>query len=221
MRKKAIILFSGGVDSTVVLALALAQQRDCLTISFDYGQKHRIELSHAEAIAEHFHVPNRCIKIDPSVFGKSSLTSSMKVPKDRSLEDIGDQSIPSTYVPARNTLFLSFALGICETHGAHEIHFGPNLMDQASYPDCRPAYLNAFQNLIDLGTKQAVESTPPQLITPLVKLVKAEIISLGLALKAPLELTFSCYSPLTDNKPCKRCDACTIRAQGFKLAGLA
>ncbi len=215
MKKKAIVLLSGGLDSAVILALALAQKRECYTLSFDYGQNHRIELKHAEAIAKHYQVSNCVIKVDSMIFSSSSLVSSCKTPPKYDLEDKNTQKIPTTYVPARNTLFLSYALGFCEAHQAHEIHFGANHMDYNAYPDCRPEYVNAFQKVINLATKQSIESHPPQLVTPLISLDKAEIISLGIALKAPLDLTFSCYFPVSDNIPCQTCSACTLRREGF------
>ncbi len=212
---KAIILLSGGLDSTVILALALAQGRQCFALSFDYAQRHHEELKCAQKIAGYYDIPHRIISIDSLAFGQSSLVSDLEAPYLRTPEQIATQGTPNTYVPARNTLFLAYALGQCELLQANEIHFGANCLD-GPYPDCRPAYLEAFQQLICLATKQAVENRPPQLITPLLHWDKSEIIRQGLALKAPLELTLSCYRPLISDLPCQTCDACTLRNEGFR-----
>jgi 7-cyano-7-deazaguanine synthase len=216
---KAIVLLSGGLDSTVVLALALADGKECFALSFDYDQRHILELNAAAQIARHYHVPHKIIKIHPTTFEESNSTLNSKssdspIPKNRTLEQMGRQGIPSTYVPARNTLFLSYALGQCEMRGAQEIHFGPNKMDFAGYPDCRPAYLEAFQFLMSLAVKPTPEGSPLKLITPLIQWDKAEIIRQGLALGAPLDLSFSCYNPCNE-KPCGECDPCILRADGF------
>ena len=213
--RKAVILLSGGLDSTVVLALALAQGRQCSALSFDYAQRHREELERAQKIAAYYEIPHRIISIDPLTFGQSSLVSDLEAPCSRTPEQIASQGTPNTYVPARNTLFLAYALGQCELLQAHEIHFGANCLD-GPYPDCRPAYLEAFQQVICLATKQAVENCPPQLITPLLYWNKSEIIRQGLALKAPLELTLSCYRPSESGSPCQTCDACILRYEGFR-----
>jgi 7-cyano-7-deazaguanine synthase len=216
---KAIILLSGGIDSTVVLALAKSQGSECIAISFDYGQRHLIELKSATAIAQHYNVLHRVIKIDSSCFNgmalSSSLTSNIEVPTNRTLAEIEVAPIPNTYVPARNTLFLAFAVGQAEVNQAQEIHFGPNALDFNHYPDCRPQYMDAYQNLINLATKQAVEGKAPQLITPLIRLDKTEIIRKGMELKVPFDLTWTCYSP-KEEKPCERCDACLLRQAAFE-----
>ena len=221
---KAIILLSGGLDSTVVLALALSQGRTCNVISFDYGQRHIVELESAKKIAAYYKVDHKIIKIDPSAFGMSSLmadkthTSHLKIPENRTLEEMTLQGIPNTYVPARNTLFLAYALGQCELQNAQEIHFGSNKMDYAGYADCRPVFLEAFQSLMKYATKQSIEGAPPRLIVPLIEWDKTEIIRQGLALNAPLEMTLSCYNP-QEFHPCERCDACILRKDGFSRAG--
>lgn len=212
---QAIILLSGGIDSTVVLALALEAKRSVTALSFDYGQRHRKELEHAKQIARYFKVDHRIIKIDPAIFAKTSLVGSMDVPKDRNLETIANSGIPSTYVPARNTLFLAYAIGQAEIFEAQEIYAGPNLLDRNPYPDCRPEYYEAFQRVIDLATKQAVEGRAPKLITPLIDLDKASIVQEGKRLHVPFEMTFSCYSPTVRGEPCKRCDACLIREEAL------
>lgn len=215
--KKAIILLSGGLDSTVVLAIALSKKISCHTVSFDYGQKHAIELEAAKKIAEFYGVPQTIIRIDPTVFSLSSLVSNAAVPQNRSLSEISADRRPSTYVPARNTIFLTYALALCEVHDAQEIHYGPNRLDLNGYMDCRPDYIQSFQNLMNLATKQAVEGKPPTLVTPLVMWDKKEIIEEGMRLKAPLELSWSCYSPI-NARPCQVCDACILRADGFDKA---
>lgn len=204
---KAIILFSGGLDSTVMLALALEQKRDCHCLSFNYGQKHKIELEHAKAIAAHYRVPHRIITIDPSAFETTSLVSNISVPKYASAKEASETGVTSTYVPARNTLFLSYALGQAEILGADEIYFGPNAMDYASYIDCRPAFIEAFQHL----AAHAINSTAPKIVTPLIHWTKEEIVKKGKELNAPLKMTFSCYDPTPDHKPCGSCQACQLR----------
>ncbi|MEC7839591.1 MAG: 7-cyano-7-deazaguanine synthase QueC [Chlamydiota bacterium] len=216
---KAIILMSGGIDSTVTLALALDKGYDCLALSFDYGQRHLIELTSARAICKHYDVPHHTIKIDPSAFGMSSLVEKdSPMPKERSLKEISEGGIPNTYVPARNTIFLSFALGQAEIFNADEIHFGMNAHDISAYPDCRPEYINAFQSLIDVATKQSLEKSPPKIVTPLTKMTKGDIITTGYRLAAPIELTHSCYNPTKNDLQCGVCDACALRKEGFATA---
>ncbi len=213
---KAVILLSGGIDSTVLLALALERGLDCLALSFDYGQRHLIELTSARAICEHYDIPQHTITIDPSAFGHSTLVhTDTPMPDKRSLKEIEQSGIPNTYVPARNTLFLSYALGQAEIIDATEIHFGMNAQDRVGYPDCRPEFVESFQRLVNVATKQSVEKTPPKIITPLIELNKAGIISLGLRLNAPLELTHSCYNPTKTGLQCGTCDACILRNEGF------
>jgi 7-cyano-7-deazaguanine synthase len=216
IRTKAVILFSGGIDSTVALAMALEKDRECYALSFDYGQRHRIELDFAKEIAKHYGISLKIICIDPSVFGKTSLVGKFPVPKDRSTSIIKASGIPNTYVPARNTLFLAYALGQAEILEASEIYVGFNDMDNSPYPDCRPAFVKAFQGLIEVATKQSVEGRVPQLLAPIISMNKTEIIQQGLALNAPLHLTFSCYDPTLDGKPCGRCDACRLRIEAFR-----
>jgi 7-cyano-7-deazaguanine synthase len=213
---KAIILLSGGLDSTIILALALAQKKTCYALSFDYGQRHLVELEAAKAIAHYYQVPHQIIKIESSAFGQSSLVSNLTVPHNHVVENISRQGIQNTYVPARNTLFLAYAVGQAELHQAQEIHFGPNKLDDSCYVDCRPAYIQTFQSLINIATKQAVEGAPPKLVTPLINWDKAEIIRQGLALKVPLDLTISCYNPISLRLVCQQCDACLLREDGFR-----
>lgn len=215
---KAIILFSGGLDSTVVLALALAKGCECYALSFDYGQRHHDELQSARAIADFYKVHHQIISLDSRAFATSSLVSDLTPPQERTRTAMANEGIPNTYVPARNTLFLAYALGLCELYQADEIHFGPNRLDHSCYPDCRKDYLDAFQQVMRFATKQAVEGRPPRLVTPLLQWEKTEIICQGLALKAPLDMTWSCYSPISKGKPCQKCDACVLREEGFKQA---
>lgn len=210
---KAIVLLSGGIDSTVVLAMALERGLSCVALSFDYGQRHSIELEAAKKIAHQYIVPHKIIKIDPSAFGASALVTEELPHQGRAINEILTSSTPNTYVPARNTIFLSFALAQAEMHKAAEIHVGPNALD-TKYPDCSPAYIQAFQNLIHFATKQSIEGQAPKLVTPLVQMNKVEIIKEGIRLKAPLEITHSCYSPIK-KQPCRRCDACILREDAF------
>ncbi len=216
---KAIVLLSGGLDSTVMLAMALANKRECFTISFDYEQRHRIELEAAKKIVAFYGVRHRIMTINPGTFAQSSLVSGHNVPKNRTIKEMS-LSIPNTYVPARNTLFLAYAIGQAELAGAQEIYFGANALDIAAYPDCRPAFIQAFQGVYNVATRQAVEGKPPRLVTPLIEWDKATIIRQGLALKAPLHLTFSCYDPTAKGQPCLQCDACILREQGFAEVNL-
>lgn len=218
--KKAIILMSGGLDSTVITALAVNQGRECLLLSFDYGQRHVVELEAAKKIASHFKLPHRIIKIDPETFGHSSLLrnqqgTTLEVPKNREFKEMMESKTPSTYVPARNTIFLSIALAQAEMFDADEIYIGPNKLD-LKYPDCSENFIQAFQQVINLGTKKTCENKEIRIIAPLLKLDKREIIKLGLSLLAPLELSFSCYSPTETNLPCHSCDACLLRKEGFQ-----
>ena len=211
---KSIILFSGGLDSTVLLAHAL--ERDCtpILISLDYHQKNRIELECATKIAKKYNVEHRIIAIDSSVFKKSSLVDpELEAPKKESI------GIPNTYVPARNTIFLAFALGFAEIEDAAEIHIGVNKLDHTGYPDCRPEYITAFQNLAQYATAQAVQGATPRIVTPLMNMDKADIIRLGKQLKAPLSDSWSCYSP-HNNLHCGECDSCRLRKNGFASANV-
>ncbi len=211
---KAIVLLSGGLDSTVVLAMALERGLSCIALSFDYGQRHKIELQAAKKIATHYNVPHKMIMIEPSAFGSSALVTDELPHQGRSIAEMQRGSTPNTYVPARNTLFLSFALAQAEIHEASEIHMGPNALD-GKYPDCSPAYIQAYQNLIQVATKQALDGNAPKLVAPLLYMNKVEIIQEGLKLKAPIELTHSCYSPTTAGLPCNLCDACILRTDAF------
>ena len=210
--KRAVILLSGGLDSATTLAIAKSDGFDCYALSFRYGQRHAAELDAARRVAKSLGAAEHVIlDIDLGQFGGSALTSDIPVPKDRELDD----TIPVTYVPARNTIFLSFALAWAEVLGAQDIFIGVNALDYSGYPDCRPEYIAAFQQLADLATKAGVEGARVRVHTPLIDMRKADIIRKGLELGVDYGLTFSCYDPTPDGMPCGHCDSCRIREQGF------
>jgi len=218
--KNAVVLLSGGLDSATTLAIARRQGFAVHALSFDYGQRHRIELDCAKQLAaRHGVVQHVILPIDLRRFGGSALTSDLAVPKDRPLDEMS-QGIPITYVPARNTIFLSFALAWAEVLGADDIFLGVNALDYSGYPDCRPEYIAAFQAMANLATKAGVEGRQRLTIhTPLIHCTKAEIIRQGLALGVDYALTTSCYDPAADGRACGRCDACLLRLKGFAEAG--
>ncbi|WP_020558652.1 7-cyano-7-deazaguanine synthase QueC [Thiofilum flexile] len=218
--KKAVVLFSGGLDSTTVLALVKARGYEVHALSFSYGQRHSVELEMARRVAAHMSVSNHSIiNIDPQVFQGSALTSALEVPKNAPNEPIG-QDIPITYVPARNTIFLSFALGLAEVIGADDIFLGVNAVDYSGYPDCRPEFIAAYEQMANLATKAAVQGRHMTIHTPLAGMNKAMIVQEGMALQVDYSLTSSCYDPAPDGRPCTRCDSCVLRAKGFAEAGL-
>lgn len=207
---KAIILFSGGLDSTVLLSQALQEGKECIALSFDYNQRHKIELKAAKKITEYYEVEHHIVPIDSLVFLKSALISKeMKVPKNRTQEERAQQGVPSTYVPGRNTLFLAYANIFAEVHQAEEIHVGFNAQDYC-YPDCSFKYLTAYQKMINLASKQAVEGNLIKIKAPFIEWNKSQIYLKGLELKAPLDWSFSCYDPV-EEMPCLHCDACNLR----------
>lgn len=212
---KAIVLVSGGLDSAVVLAHALSLGRECFALSFDYGQRHKVELKAAQLICAYYAVPQRVISIEPAVFGNWGLVSQTELPKKRTAQEISAGGIPSSYVPARNALFLSYAMGQAELLNAEEIYYGPNQLD-SNYPDCRVSFLEAFQQLLNVATKQASEGHPPKLITPLIHWNKEQIVQRGRQLNVPIDLTFSCYDPLSSGQPCQQCDACILRRNAIE-----
>jgi len=215
----AVILASGGLDSTV--AAAVARQDGCVLhlLTFSYGQRHQVELERARQVGQLLGAANHCIiPLDLRSIVESALTGQKPVPKDRPAgERAGD--IPATYVPARNTIFLALAAAYAETVEASRIYFGANVVDYSGYPDCRPDYLRAFEQVLRLGTKAGVEGHAAEIRTPLLMMTKADIIRLGISLAAPLHLTHSCYDPSVDGKACGRCDSCLIRLEGFREAG--
>lgn len=218
MKKKAVVLYSGGLDSTTCMAIARADGLDPYAISFAYGQRHSIELDKARQYASRIGaVDHQLVQFDLRPFGGSSLTSEQEVPKDRPMDD----AIPTTYVPARNTIFLSFALSWAEALGAFDIYIGVNALDYSGYPDCRPEYIQAFETLANLATRAGVEKTGRYRIhAPLLHLSKAEIIRLGLRLGVDYGLTHSCYDPSAAGRACGRCDSCHLRLKGFAEAGV-
>ena len=212
---KAVVLLSGGLDSATVLALAVARGFTPVPLSFDYGQRHLVELRAAQRICESLSVAQpTVIKLDLRPIGGSALTADMEVPKDRK-----DGGIPVTYVPARNTLFLSYALGQAEVVGASDIFIGVNAIDYSGYPDCRPEFIAEFEKLANLATKAGVEGTRFKVHAPLIRMTKAQIVKEAVKLGLNLGLTHSCYDPVGD-KACGRCDSCRIRKQGFADAGV-
>jgi 7-cyano-7-deazaguanine synthase len=216
---KAVVLLSGGLDSTTTLAMAKRDGFELFALTFDYGQRHRIELDRAQAIAKHFGVADhQIVKIDLRQFGGSALTDSIDVPTDRNQDEM---KIPVTYVPARNTIFLSFCLAYAEVKKASDIFIGVNAVDYSGYPDCRPEFIHAFETLANLATKAGVEGESRLKIhTPLIKLTKAEIIQQGLELGVDYGMTHSCYDPGADGKACGLCDSCHLRLKGFQDAGV-
>jgi queuosine biosynthesis protein QueC len=220
MNKKAIVLLSGGLDSTTCCAIAKSKGFDIYAMSFAYGQRHHVELSASKRVAAFFNVKeHRVVTIDLAVFGGSSLTSTLEVPKNR-LGKKRSEEIPNTYVPARNTIFLSFALGWAEVLGCSNIFIGVNALDYSGYPDCRPEYITAFQAMANLATKAAVEGHDLFIHTPLINLTKAQIIRLGVGLGVDYFLTHSCYDPSPDGLACGACDSCLLRKKGFEEAGI-
>lgn len=217
--KNAVVLLSGGLDSSTVLAIAQSQGYNTYALSFRYGQRHLIELDAAKKVADHIGVKQHLVAdIDLRLFGGSALTADIDVPQDRDESNMSDE-IPVTYVPARNTIFLSFALAWAEVLGSSDIFIGVNALDYSGYPDCRPEYIKAYENMANLATKTGVEGSQHLNIhTPLIELSKAQIIQQGLALGVDYGLTLSCYNPTTDGQVCGRCDSCLLRARGFAEA---
>ena len=217
-RRAAVILLSGGLDSTTVLAIAASKDFECHALTFRYGQRHVRELESAQRVAAWAAVASHTVvSFDLGIIGGSSLTTSEPVPKDRT--QVGSD-IPSTYVPARNTIFLSFALAHAEVIGTGDIFIGVNALDYSGYPDCRPEYISAFERMGTLATRAGVQGKRLKIHTPLIDLSKAEIIRLGLELGVDYAMTTSCYDPDADNRACGHCDACALRLQGFAQAGV-
>lgn len=221
-RAPAVVLLSGGLDSSTVLAIAREQGFEACAISFSYGQRHIHELSAADAVVRTQQTARHVVAtIDLRAFGGSALTADIDVPKGRSAHDMAD-GIPITYVPARNTVFLSYALAWAETLGSTDIFIGVNALDYSGYPDCRPEYIAAFETMANLATKAGVEGKQRLKIhAPLMHLNKAQIIGEGLRLGVDYSQTSSCYDPAPDGRPCGGCDSCVLRAKGFAEAGVA
>ena len=218
---KAVVLLSGGMDSTTVAAIARSRGFDVHALTFRYGQRHQAEVEAARQVAERLGVrSHEVLDIDLRAFGGSALTGDLEVPKDRPLDEMG-HGIPSTYVPARNTIFLAFALGWSEVLGASDIFLGANAVDYSGYPDCRPEFIQAFQTMANLATRAGVEGGRKLTIhAPLLALSKREIIEQGLALGVDYAITRTCYDPSPEGAACGRCDACQLRLKGFREVGL-
>jgi 7-cyano-7-deazaguanine synthase len=225
MGSSAVVLLSGGLDSATTAAVARSQGFDLHALSFAYGQRHAIELSAATEVAQHLGITShRVMEIDLRAFGGSALTDdTIAVPRaaDQHANEAEMAGIPLTYVPARNTIFLSFALAWAEVLGAFDVFIGVNAVDYSGYPDCRPEYLDAFEVMAALATKAGVEGRPTRISAPLIAMSKAEIIRTGLGLGVDYSLTISCYDPDPGGAACGECDACTLRAKGFADAGVA
>lgn len=218
--KRAVVLLSGGLDSTTCLAMAKADGFTPTCLSISYGQRHRVELERAKAAAASLGVSDvRRLELDLRAIGGSALTADIAVPKDRSESEVG-VGIPVTYVPARNTVFLSLALGLAEVIGARDLFIGVNAVDYSGYPDCRPEFIHAFEKLATLATKAGVEGERFRIHAPLSGMTKADIIRAGMKLGVRYELTHSCYDPDPRGRACGRCDSCRIRRRGFELAGV-
>jgi 7-cyano-7-deazaguanine synthase len=218
--KPAIVLLSGGLDSATAAAVARHDGFEVHAVSFRYGQRHAVELAAAARVAAHLGVAShRVIELDLRSIGGSALTDEIAVPKDRSETEMA-QSIPITYVPARNTIFLSYALGVAEVARASDIFIGVNALDYSGYPDCRPEFVSAFEAMANLATKAGVEGKRLRIHTPLIGLSKSEIIKLGTSLGVDFGLTSSCYDPLPDAAACGRCDSCQLRLRGFRESSL-
>lgn len=221
-KPRAVVLLSGGLDSSTVLAVAIDEGFAACALTFRYGQRHQVEIEAARRVARHFAVAeHRVVEIDLRAFGGSALTSDVDVPKDRALNDMA-RDIPITYVPARNTIFLSFALAWAEVLGAGDIFIGVTAIDFSGYPDCRPEYIAAYERMANLATKAAVEGRQRVRIhTPLIAMTKAEIIRRGRALGVDYAMTVTCYDPSPGGAACGRCDACLLRLRGFEENGLS
>lgn len=216
--KRAVVLLSGGIDSTTTFAIALSEGYDVYALSFEYGQRHQIEIKAAQRVANSLGAKeHRIAKIDLRVFGGSALTDDIAVPKQRGQAEIA-RAIPVTYVPARNTIFLAYALAWAEVIPADDIFLGVNAIDYSGYPDCRPEFIEAFENLANVGTKAGVEGRRFQIHTPLIKLSKADIIRKAVELGVDLSLTHSCYDPTPEGFACGKCDSCLLRLKGFREA---
>lgn len=222
IRRRAVILLSGGLDSATVLAIAKSEDYDCFVLSFDYGQRSLAELNAAKAVAQDLSVvEHRVLRLNLEDFGGSALTDHSLSMPESDTENLPEEGIPLTYVPARNTVFLSLALGWAEVLDAAAIFIGVNAVDYSGYPDCRPEFIKAFEMMAALATRQGVEGAPIRIETPLIDLTKAEIIQAGVRLGLDYSKTVSCYQADDEGRACGRCDSCRLRAVGFKQAGIS
>lgn len=218
--QKAVVLLSGGLDSTTTLAIAKCEGFEVYALTANYGQRHQIEIEFAHRVAQAFSaIKHSIVEIDLRQFGGSALTDDIHVPKNRSLGEM-EQEIPVTYVPARNTILLSFALAWAEVLGSTDIFTGVNAVDYSGYPDCRPEYIEAFEKMANLATKAGVEGRRLKIHTPLISLTKAEIIKRGTELGVDYSLTLTCYEPSPNGEACGKCDSCILRLKGFAEAGI-
>jgi len=218
-RKKAVVLISGGLDSATIMAIARSEGYELHGISFDYGQRHHFELQAAEKVCAANNVASHVVfPVDTAIFRGSALTNDIDVPHNRSDDEMSG-SIPVTYVPARNTIFLSIALGLAESLGAHDLFIGVNAVDYSGYPDCRPEFVAAFEAMANLATKAGVEGQKIKVHAPLITMTKAQIIQRGVELGVDYSLTHSCYDPSPDGISCGECDSCLLRLKGFADAG--
>jgi 7-cyano-7-deazaguanine synthase len=222
MSKRAVVLASGGLDSTTIMAIAKHEGYDIYALSFDYGQLHKLELEAAKTVVDYFGAKKHLIlRLELDTIGGSALTDDIPVPHGRGLNEIGSDGIPITYVPARNTIFLSYALAWAEVLDATDIFIGVNALDFSGYPDCRPEYIKAFQEMANLATKAGVEGKSVTIHTPIINMTKAQIIKKGVSLGVDYSMTHSCYNPAKDGRPCGKCDSCLLRKKGFEEAGLS
>jgi 7-cyano-7-deazaguanine synthase len=221
MGKKGVVLVSGGLDSTTIMAIMKHEGYDMYALSFDYGQRHKLELEAARVIADHFGAKRHLIlSLDLDAIGGSALTDDIPVPEGRSLTEISSSGIPITYVPARNAIFLAYALAWAEVLGAADIFIGVNAIDFSGYPDCRPEFIESFQTMANLATKAGVEGKGITIHAPLAHLSKGEIIKRGTSLGVDYAMTRSCYNPGKNGLPCGECDSCLLRRKGFEEAGI-
>ena len=221
MKKKAIVLLSGGLDSTTIMAMARHEKYDIYALTFDYGQRHKIELEAAQKVAKFFKAKKHLIlHIELNTIGGSALTENIPVPQGRKTKEIRSSGVPITYVPARNTIFLAYALAWAEVLEATDIFIGVNAIDFSNYPDCRPEFVKSFQRTANLGTKAGMEGKKITIHAPLMYMTKGEIIQKGISLGVDYSMTHSCYNPGKDGSPCSKCDSCLLRKKGFEEAGI-
>jgi 7-cyano-7-deazaguanine synthase len=221
MLRKAVVLLSGGLDSTTIMAIAKHEGYDIYALSFDYGQRHKLELEAAQKVAKHFGAQRHLIlHIDLGTIGGSALTEDIPIPQGRKLKEISTGKVPITYVPARNTIFLAYALAWAEVLDATDIFIGVNAIDFSGYPDCRPEFVESFQKTANLATKAGVEGKGIKIHAPLIYMTKEEIIKKGISLGVDYSMTLSCYNPGKDGLPCGECDSCLLRKKGFEEAGI-